>query len=98
MNYIPKIPERGAQCAAPIVFIEAKSSVTRKLLYVMQHNLYLNEFQYSNLAELILNKIFFQISDDILAEFREQFSLFDQDGNGHISTEELESVMQSLGE
>ena len=33
-----------------------------------------------------------------MAEFREQFSLFDQDGNGHISTEELESVMQSLGE
>ncbi|XP_069131579.1 calmodulin-2-like [Argopecten irradians] len=31
-------------------------------------------------------------------DFREAFALFDKDGNGHISTNELMAVMQSLGQ
>ena len=35
---------------------------------------------------------------DMLEELREAFRVFDKDGNGFISLDELKSVMRSLGE
>jgi len=37
------------------------------------------------------------IPPDILAELKEAFSLFDTDGNGHISAQEFVIILKSLG-
>eukprot|EP00760_Papus_ankaliazontas_P028455 PhM_4_TR3720/c0_g1_i1/m.66238/K02183/CALM; calmodulin len=39
-----------------------------------------------------------QMSVEQIAELREAFALFDKDGNGFISSEELGAVMQSVGQ
>ena len=39
-----------------------------------------------------------QLTDEQTAEFREAFALFDKDGDGTISTQELGTVMNSLGQ
>ncbi|XP_061999478.1 uncharacterized protein LOC133716840 [Rosa rugosa] len=39
-----------------------------------------------------------QLSPDYKSEFKEAFSLFDKDGDGSITTEELGTVMRSLGQ
>ena len=39
-----------------------------------------------------------QLTDEQTAEFREAFALFDKDGDGTISTKELGTVMNSLGQ
>ncbi|XP_023236518.1 calmodulin-like isoform X3 [Centruroides sculpturatus] len=39
-----------------------------------------------------------ELTEEQIAEFREAFSLFDKDGDGHITTEELGTVMRSLGQ
>ena len=36
-------------------------------------------------------------SEEQIAEFKEAFALFDQDGDGTITLPELRTVMQSLG-
>jgi calmodulin len=38
------------------------------------------------------------LSDDQISEFKEAFSLFDKDGDGHITTKELGTVMRALGQ
>jgi len=38
------------------------------------------------------------LTDEQIAEFREAFDLFDKDGNGNITIQELETVMRSLGQ
>ena len=38
------------------------------------------------------------LSEDEIAEFQEAFSLFDKEGDGTITTEELGPVMRSLGQ
>lgn len=38
-----------------------------------------------------------ELSEEQIEEFREAFSLFDQEGNGHIYTKELGTVLRSLG-
>lgn len=45
----------------------------------------------------LLNKVFYSIFF-FNAELREAFSLFDKDGSGTISNDELEVVMKSLGQ
>ena len=37
-------------------------------------------------------------TEELMAEFKEAFSLFDKDGDGTITTEELGTVMRSLGQ
>lgn len=37
------------------------------------------------------------VPSDILAELREAFTLFDTDGNGHISAQEFVIILKSLG-
>ena len=37
-------------------------------------------------------------SEDQIAEFKEAFALFDTDGDGTITLDELRTVMQSLGQ
>ncbi|ELW54873.1 F-box only protein 47 [Tupaia chinensis] len=39
-----------------------------------------------------------QLTEEQIAEFKEAFSLFDKDGDGTITTEELGTVMRSLGQ
>ncbi|MBA0806514.1 hypothetical protein Gohar_005965 [Gossypium harknessii] len=39
-----------------------------------------------------------QLTDEQIAEFKEAFSLFDKDGDGCITTKDLETVMRSLGQ
>ncbi|KAG8515958.1 Calmodulin-like protein 3 [Galemys pyrenaicus] len=39
-----------------------------------------------------------QLTEEQLAEFKEAFSLFDKDGDGTITTQELGTVMRSLGQ
>ncbi|XP_033736474.1 neo-calmodulin-like [Pecten maximus] len=39
-----------------------------------------------------------KLSDEQIKEFKEAFSLFDKDGDGTITTEELGTVMRSLGQ
>ena len=39
-----------------------------------------------------------QFSDEQLAEFQEAFALFDKDGDGRITSQELGTVMRSLGQ
>uniref|UniRef100_A0A8D0G5Q7 Calglandulin n=1 Tax=Sphenodon punctatus TaxID=8508 RepID=A0A8D0G5Q7_SPHPU len=39
-----------------------------------------------------------QLTKEQIAEFKEAFLLFDKDGNGSVSTEELGTVMRSLGQ
>lgn len=38
------------------------------------------------------------LTDDQIAELKEAFSVFDKNGDGQISSNELESVMRSLGQ
>lgn len=38
------------------------------------------------------------LTEEQIAEFKEAFSLFDQDGDGTITTMELGTIMQSLGQ
>ena len=38
-----------------------------------------------------------QLTEEQIAEFKEAFSLFDEDGDGTITTKELGTVMRSLG-
>jgi calmodulin len=38
------------------------------------------------------------LTDEQIAEFKEAFSLFDRDSDGHITTKELGTVMRSLGQ
>ena len=38
-----------------------------------------------------------ELTDDLISEFKEAFSLFDKDGDGTINTKELGTVMKSLG-
>jgi hypothetical protein len=49
---------------------------------------------YDGLAEAVGRKI----AEDTLQEYREAFSVFDQDGDGTISTSELGTVMKTLGQ
>uniref|UniRef100_A0A4X2K2Z3 EF-hand domain-containing protein n=1 Tax=Vombatus ursinus TaxID=29139 RepID=A0A4X2K2Z3_VOMUR len=39
-----------------------------------------------------------QLTEEQIAEFKEAFSLFDKDGDRTITTKELWTVMQSLGQ
>jgi len=39
-----------------------------------------------------------QLSEEQLSEFKEAFSLFDKDGDGNITSQELGTVMRSLGQ
>ena len=39
-----------------------------------------------------------QLTEEQIAEFKEEFSLFDKDGDGTITTKELGTVMRSLGQ
>uniref|UniRef100_A0A6P7GMH3 Calmodulin-alpha-like n=1 Tax=Diabrotica virgifera virgifera TaxID=50390 RepID=A0A6P7GMH3_DIAVI len=39
-----------------------------------------------------------QLTEEQIAEFKEAFSLFGKDGDGTITTEELGTVMRSLGQ
>jgi calmodulin len=39
-----------------------------------------------------------QLSEEQIAEFREAFALFDKNGDGSITTQELGTVMSSLGQ
>uniref|UniRef100_A0A2K6GE73 EF-hand domain-containing protein n=1 Tax=Propithecus coquereli TaxID=379532 RepID=A0A2K6GE73_PROCO len=39
-----------------------------------------------------------QLTEEQIAEFKEAFSLFDEDGDSTITTKELETVMRSLGQ
>ena len=39
-----------------------------------------------------------QLTEEQIAEFKEAFSLFDKDGDGTITTKELDTVMRSLGQ
>ncbi|KAF6371479.1 calmodulin like 3 [Rhinolophus ferrumequinum] len=39
-----------------------------------------------------------QLTEEQVAEFREAFSLFDKDGDGSITTQELGTVMRALGQ
>ncbi|PFX26342.1 Calmodulin [Stylophora pistillata] len=38
-----------------------------------------------------------ELSSEVISEFREAFSLFDHDGDGTITTSELQTVMERLG-
>jgi len=38
------------------------------------------------------------LTDDQLADYREAFNLFDQDGDGKVTTQELGEVMKNLGQ
>jgi Ca2+-binding EF-hand superfamily protein len=38
------------------------------------------------------------MTEDELAEFQAAFDLYDKDGNGHITTDELLSVFRALGQ
>ena len=38
------------------------------------------------------------LTEEQIAEFKEAFSLFDKDGDGTITTKELDTVMRSLGQ
>ena len=38
-----------------------------------------------------------ELSDEQIEEFKEAFSLFDQEGKGYIYTKELGTVLRSLG-
>ena len=40
----------------------------------------------------------FKLTEENIAEFKEAFSLFDKDGDGTITTDELGTVMRSLGQ
>ncbi|XP_066267149.1 calmodulin-like [Branchiostoma lanceolatum] len=39
-----------------------------------------------------------QLTEEQIAEFRQVFSMFDQNGDGHITTAELGSVLRALGQ
>ncbi|GMG98843.1 hypothetical protein Nepgr_000683 [Nepenthes gracilis] len=46
----------------------------------------------------IISRMADQLTDEQIAEFKEEFSLFDKDGDGCITTKELGTVMHSLGQ
>ena len=39
-----------------------------------------------------------ELTEEQIEEFKEAFSLFDKDGDGTITTKELQTVMRSLGQ
>ena len=39
-----------------------------------------------------------KFTDEQVAEFKQAFALFDTDGNGYVTTDELGAVMRSLGQ
>ena len=39
-----------------------------------------------------------KFTDEQVAEFKQAFALFDTDGNGYVTTDELGTVMRSLGQ
>ena len=39
-----------------------------------------------------------KFTDEQVAEFKQAFALFDTDGNGFVTTDELGTVMRSLGQ
>ena len=39
-----------------------------------------------------------ELTEEEIEEFKEAFSLFDKDGDGSITTKELQTVMRSLGQ
>ena len=49
-------------------------------------------------SKFMLNFVYFQLTEEQIAEFKEAFSLFDKDGDGTITTKELGTVMRSLGQ
>ena len=46
----------------------------------------------------LLHRLYLQIPDTQISEFKEAFSLFDKDGDGTITAKELGTVMRSLGQ
>ena len=60
--------------------------------------MYSNAINYENMIPLFFQNNICCVSYFPHIEFKEAFSLFDQDGDGTITTKELFTVMKSLGQ